>query len=46
MNSNRTYRVTFTVNGKLYWQIVISWSSHAARMLIEQRYPGTTSIFV
>ncbi|MFT3785520.1 MAG: hypothetical protein QM770_05070 [Tepidisphaeraceae bacterium] len=44
--SNKTFRVTFTVNGKLCWEIVQAWSSMTARQLVEQRYPGATSIFV
>lgn len=46
MKSNKTYRVTFTVNGKLCWEIVVAWSTLAARLLVEQRYPGAASIFV
>jgi hypothetical protein len=43
---SRTYRVSFTVNGKHFWEIVAAWSSAAARQLVEQRYPGATSFFI
>ncbi len=43
---SKNYRVTFTLGGKLLWEVVTSWSSSAARQLVEQRYPGAMSIFV
>jgi hypothetical protein len=43
---SRIYRVSFTLNGKNMWDIVTAWSSSAARQLVEQRYPGATSLFI
>ena len=44
--TSKTYRVSFTLNGKLLWEVVTAWSSCAARQLVEQRYPGATSFFI
>lgn len=43
---SKTYRVSFTLNGKHLWEVVSAWSSSAARQLVQQRYPGATSFFV
>jgi hypothetical protein len=43
---SKTYRVSFSWQGKNMWEIVTAWSSHAARQLIEQRYQGASSFFI
>lgn len=43
---SKTFRVSFTLNGKHLWDVVTAWSSSAARQLVEHRYPGATSLFV
>jgi hypothetical protein len=42
---SKTYRISFTLNGKHLWEIVTAWSSSAAIQLVAQRYPGATSFF-
>jgi hypothetical protein len=39
---SKTYRVSFTLNGKNMWEIVTAWSSSAAREVSEERFRGGT----
>lgn len=44
--STKVFRVSFVWKGKNMWEIIPAWSSMAARMIIEQRYPGASGIFL
>jgi hypothetical protein len=41
--SIKTYRISFIVGGKTFWEVVQAYAPHDAIQLLKQRYPGATS---